>query len=249
VEVAAANSVVSSPAGQRDWVDAATEGATGEVGIVPGSFGDPASSTGIWQDVEFWNKRITRSYRFQQAPAYSPLPAEQLALDPTTGALRTARPARFLVLAGHEARIGPAGRLVTGSPDGRFVLVDAGGALRAQWATLGLGEFGAVAPDRETTLRLYADPRAATAQQRRLRLTLADLPGTSAQQSYALSAPPAQARGRILPGKSRRHTLAVCVPHAGYADLSIEPRGEPAGLRLADVEVVGRSRGCSPADR
>jgi hypothetical protein len=151
-----ARPLAQAPPPSLAWVDDATpDGAT--VGMLPSSVGQEWYSSAIaWWDVEFWNKRVQRSYlignRFTYAPA--PFPHGDLRVDYETGAV-DGEIADYLVRTTVDARFAPVGDVIVDGPN--YQLLRVAQPPRAAWVSRGLDADGWTRPNRAASIRFYGD--------------------------------------------------------------------------------------------
>ena len=166
------------------------------------------SSAIQWWDVEFWNRRITRSYVARDRNfTYTSSPQGVFEIDPGVGSRRNGRRAAvrhrragrpsLFQLAGSEyaANVG-------------LVVLDAVRPYRAVWSSLGLRTDGWTRPGVPATIRVHPRPG--------LRPEVASVhvrisaPPTAAAR-YRVSAPTANRVGEVAPGASADEVVLLCV--------------------------------------
>jgi hypothetical protein len=229
-----------------DWIDQAVP-ASMRAGAVPSTlnlrsgqpFYDDIISRISWWDLEFWNKRVLRSYSFEGLDNYTGnLPTEELALDRRDGRLLGWGGEQAMVLSKSMPRFGPhSDRPVVDGGDQVAYFVPR--QPRAAWATLsGLGDDGWVDAAAGLRMRLY--PAAGEAGRlRRMTFTLSSSGAAVTGYRYRISAGGASAEGSLTSPPdvltSQEETIDVCMS-ARPAQLRLRGIG---GIELEPGRVVG----------
>jgi hypothetical protein len=193
-----------------------------------------------WWDAEFWNNRARRAFVVPDGTyTYTPFPSTVLRLDFAGGRFPgTAAAPPYLLAAPNDSRFGIAGRQTAANVG--LLLREVDRPYRAQWATRGLDSDGWTRPGRPVTIRLYADPGAAT-EAATVTVLLDAPPEASGPVSYRLG----ERSGTIAPGIRAQPAQPVCIPAGGHADLVLDTKGStpiegpPLGPQPGPVRNVG----------
>jgi hypothetical protein len=212
-----------------------------------------------WWDVEFWNRRVTRSFvAADDNFAYTTFPQSAVRIDPATGAVAgTSDAPRYVVGVEGDHRFELAG--TERSANVGLVVVDAARPYRAIWSSSGLRTDGWTRPGVPASIRLYPRPeRPPEVARVRVRISA---PSTAAAR-YRLTAATADRAGDVAAGGVVEEVVLVCnEPHTpadiiviAPASARIEgpplgPEPEPSrlvGVRIGPVDVGFTGRSCAP---
>jgi hypothetical protein len=201
-----------------DWVDTVVP--TGaEAAIVPFPVSTAWDTSAIrWWDVEFWNRRITRTYVAPDGNfSYTNFPRDTLVFDRLTGEVAgTSDAPLYVVAAPQDPRFLLAGR--KHAENVGLVVQEVDRPYRAVWTTEGLQTDGWTLPRKEATIRIYArsDDRAElTAVQLTLRAP------ENAPSRYRISWPSGARAGRLSAAAERGEALTACVPAGSAVDVTL----------------------------
>ena len=203
-----------------DWVDAVVpEDAEAAIVAFPISTAWGVSAI-QWWDVEFWNRRITRSYVARDGNfTYTTFPQGVFEIDPVSGVVAgTADAPRYVIAAEGDPRFQLAGSEYAANVG--LVVLDAVRPYRAVWSSLGLRTDGWTRPGVPATIRVHPRPG--------LRPEVASVhirisaPPTAAAR-YRVSAPTANRVGEVAPGASADEVVLLCAEPSSPVDVSVAP--------------------------
>jgi hypothetical protein len=228
------------PSAQFDWLDRSVGTGAG-VTIVPAPVStDWFVSQQFWRDLEFWNRSVVRDAHYPGAARFDYtgiwFPKLYLRFDPRTGAANVS-PTTYVVQSLGETRFRIAG---VAAPDRDPIrLIRAGRRWRAAWLTLGAYDDGWTRPGVPARIRVFATPGQRAPEIRYLTVQAEDPPGRPVTVRSN-----AQLWRGVTPAE---HTLPVCVPARGFADVRVRARGAspiPGDARdAASAASGGRSGG------
>ena len=241
-----------------DWVDSVVpEGQS--AAIVPFPVSTAWGLSAIrWWDVEFWNRRVTRSFVADDDNfTYTGFPQGVVQIDPSTGVLAgTADAPRYVVGAEGDPRFELAG--VQHASNVGLVVMDAVRPYRAVWSSSGLRTDGWTRPRVPASIRVYPRP-GRSPEVARVRIQIS-APATAAA-SYRVFAATEDRMGEVAPGGVADEVVLVCAEPRTPADVTvIAPAGariegpplgpEPGpsrlvGVRLGPVDVSFTGRSCA----
>jgi hypothetical protein len=245
--------------GGTDWIDQRVPD-DAEVGLVPFPVG--GFPPGIWWNVEFWNKSVTRSYSAFGRAGYTSFPEGELEMNARTGELtsRGLTLAPYLVMHRKDRRFRPAGHVVAARAG--LELVELERPATAAWTSEDFSDkatFSGVAE-----ILVYGGPGRGEVR-RRIRFRIAASveidpalpPGPQERRRFDLRGPGVRRQGVLRPGEKRLQTVEICVPRGGSATVTITGTGAghhgaapgiegvPIGLKVPSIEMETLSRPCA----
>ena len=230
---------LTGPAGAFDWLDR-TIGTRSRATVVPA----PVSrywfaSEQYWRDFEWWNKSVVRDVQYPEAGRFEYtgiwFPKLYISFDPRTG-VADRSPTPWAVQSLGETRFRLSG--ATGNDRNGVRLIHAGRRWRADWLTLGAYDDGWTMPGVATRVRVFARPGQRGPLIRYLTIHVAEPTGRPVTIASNLEAWDGDAPAR--------HTVQVCVPARGFADVRLashEAGPIPGDQRDAQNAQFGTRRG------
>jgi Dolichyl-phosphate-mannose-protein mannosyltransferase len=237
----------------RDWVDTNVPAGT-KVGVLvapintnwdgqPLTFG-PGGTEAWWQDTEFWNKSIDRTYLYGGYGDYAPFKTLRFSLDYRTGRADIPDAPPVIAMSGSDPRFGLAS---TSSKPWAMLLLRPARPYRAEWATRNIAPDGWTKPGVPARIRLYPEPGDHSVR-RRLAIILQSSGEVTHARRFRVTIG-SKAYGGVLRVGERHDVIATaCVPAHRTVDGTITaatpPHDKPAGVRITRIRAWSLGGDC-----